>query len=145
MSREPDATTEERGELLGAPAHDEYAAEAEERWGGTHAWAESARRTSTYTQEDWRRHEAEAAALSARLADAMHADVPADGDLAMDLAEEHRAHLSRWFYDCTYDIHRGLADLYVSDPRFTAAFDRTSPGLAAYLRSAILANATRHG
>ncbi|MFI7467589.1 TipAS antibiotic-recognition domain-containing protein [Nonomuraea sp. NPDC049646] len=143
MSRQPDPTTEEHAEPLGAPVHDEYAAEAEERWGDTQAWAESARRTSTYTKEDWQRHEAEAAALSARLADAMHAGVPADGDLAMDLAEEHRAHLSRWFYDCTYDLHRGLAELYVSDPRFTAAFDRTSPGLAAYLRSAILANATR--
>ncbi|YCK36743.1 TipAS antibiotic-recognition domain-containing protein [Actinomadura sp. ATCC 39365] len=145
MSREPAPTPQERAELLDAPAHDAYAAEAEERWGDTHAWAESARRTSSYTKEDWQRHEAEAAALSTRIADAMHADVPADSDLAMDLAEEHRAHLSRWFYDCTYDIHRGLADLYVSDPRFTATFDRTSPGLAAYLRSAILANATRHG
>ncbi|MFI9596790.1 TipAS antibiotic-recognition domain-containing protein [Nonomuraea sp. NPDC052265] len=143
MPRALNLTTDERIELFGDFAHDARAAEAEERWGDTHAWAESARRTSSYTKEDWQRYKSEASALTARLADAMNADVPADGDLAMDLAEEHRTHISRWFYDCTYDIHRGLADLYVSAPRFTATFDRTSPGLATYLRTAILANATR--
>ncbi|MEV4398035.1 TipAS antibiotic-recognition domain-containing protein [Nonomuraea sp. NPDC049607] len=145
MPRTLNLTTDERTELFGDFAHDEHSAEAEERWGDTRAWAESARRTSSYTKEEWQRYKAEASALSARLADAMNADIPADSDLAMDLAEEHRAHISRWFYDCTYDHHRGLADLYASDPRFTATFDRTSPGLATYLRTAILANTTRQG
>ncbi|MFI6927586.1 TipAS antibiotic-recognition domain-containing protein [Nonomuraea spiralis] len=144
MSGKLNLTAEEHAEVFGDFAHDANAAEAEERWGGTQAWAESARRMSSYTKDDWQRYKAEASALSARLSDAMNAGVPADSDHAMDLAEEHRAHISRWFYDCTYEIHRGLADLYVSDPRFTAAFDRTSSGLAAYLRTAILTNTDRH-
>jgi hypothetical protein len=144
MSSELDLTTEEHAELFGDFRHDEYAAEAEQRWGDTRVWAESRRRMSSYTKQDWKRFTAEAAAISARLADAMRSGADAGGEVAMDLAEEHRAHITRWCYDCGYDLHRGLADLYVSDPRFTAAFDRTAPGLAAYTRDAILANAARH-
>ncbi|NUT12644.1 MAG: TipAS antibiotic-recognition domain-containing protein [Nonomuraea sp.] len=140
MSGELNLTTEDRAELFGDFDHDAHAAEAGRRWGGTDAWTESGRRTSSYTKEDWERFGQEAADLNARLADAMDSGAPADGHTAKALAEEHRAHITRWFYDCTPEIHRGLADLYVSDPRFTASFDRTSPGLANYLRTAILAN-----
>ena len=40
-------------------------------------------------------------------------------------------------------MHRGLGAMYVDDPRFTANIDKTAPGLAAYLREAIIANANR--
>jgi hypothetical protein len=121
-----------------------YAAEAEERWGGTDAWRESHQRTRSYTKEDWRRHAAEAADLSARMASALRDGAPADGTRAMDLAEEHRAHITRWFYTCPHEMHRGLGDMYVSDERFTASIDRETAGLAAYYRAAIHANANRH-
>ncbi|MFC6902841.1 TipAS antibiotic-recognition domain-containing protein [Nonomuraea dietziae] len=45
-----------------------YAEEAAERWGGTDAWAESQRRTSSYREEDWRRCTAESGEISAGLA-----------------------------------------------------------------------------
>ena len=61
----------------------------------------------------------------------------------MDLAEEHRQQITRRFYDCGYDLHRGLADMYVEDPRFTATYEQVAPGLARYLRDAIHANADR--
>ncbi|MGR6917115.1 TipAS antibiotic-recognition domain-containing protein [[Actinomadura] parvosata] len=137
-------TSETRTEPSGDFDPDAHAAEAEQRWGGTDPWAEAKRRTSSYTKEDWKRFKAEAADITDRLADALRSGAPSDGDLAMDLAEEHRAHISRWFYECTYKIHRGLGETYVTDPRFTASFDATAPGLAAYLRSAIAANAARH-
>lgn len=69
----------------------------------------------------------------------------ADSERAMDAAERHRLQISRWFYDCGYDIHRGLAQMYVDDERFTLYYEQIEPGLAAYLRAAIHANATRHG
>jgi hypothetical protein len=76
---------------------------------------------------------------------AMRAGRPADSPEAMDAAEGHRQHISRWFYDCTYEIHRGLAEMYVADPRFAATYETIAPGLAPYLRDAILANAARNG
>jgi hypothetical protein len=40
-------------------------------------------------------------------------------------------------------MHRGLADMYVADERFTRTYDDVAPGLAQWLRDAIHANADR--
>lgn len=123
--------------------HAEYAAEAEQRWGGTDAWDQSRRRTSRYTADDWKAAMAEQQAAAERLVAAMQAGLPADSDEAVDAAEAHRQQISRWFYDCSYEIHRGLGDMYVQDPRFTATYEDMAPGLATYVRDAIHANADR--
>ena len=77
------------------------------------------------------------------LAGALRAGDPATSTRAMDLAAAHRAHLERWFYDVPLAMHRGLGDMYLADPRFAAHYDAVEPGLAAYLRDAIHANAAR--
>ena len=41
--------------------HEQYAAEVKERWGDTEAYAESARRTKSYTEADWVRIKGEEA------------------------------------------------------------------------------------
>jgi hypothetical protein len=41
-------------------------------------------------------------------------------------------------------MHACLGEMYVSDERFTQNIDKAKPGLAVYLRDAILANAARH-
>jgi DNA-binding transcriptional MerR regulator len=136
-------TPEERLEVFGDFDPDANAAEAEERWGDTDAYRESARRTSSYTKADWERMKDEGAAVNARLVAAMQAGLPADSTDAMDAAEAHRAQISTWFYPCSSEIHVGLAEMYMSDPRFTATYETMAPGLAAYLHDAILANAAR--
>ncbi|MGK5531485.1 MerR family transcriptional regulator [Streptomyces sp. URMC 129] len=137
-------TPEEKFEVFGDFDPDEYAEEAERRWGDTEAYRESQRRAARYRKEDWQRIKREADDLNARLAALMDAGTPPESEAAMDLAEEHRRHISAHFYDCTYEIHKGLAELYVTDERFTTTIDATHPGLAAYLRTAILTNAARH-
>ena len=47
------------------------------------------------------------------------------------------------FYDCSYQMHVGLAEMYLADPRFTATYEKIAPGLAQYLHDAIKANAAR--
>lgn len=119
----------------------EYEQEAEERWGGTEAYAESMRRTRRYTKEDWLEIGAAAAKVNEALAMLMDEGVPADDPRAMDLAERHRLQIDRWFYPCSYEIQTGLGEMYVADPRFAKNYESVRPGLAAYLRDAILANA----
>lgn len=138
-------TPEEQFEVFGTDAFAEYQQEAEQRWGETDAWKESARRTARYTKADWIEIKAEADANINGFADALRSGASPDGETAMALAEAHRQHIVRWFYDCGYPLHRGLAEMYVSDPRFTAAYDEVEPGLSAYVRDAIIANAARHG
>ena len=109
-------------EVFGDSDHAKYHEEAEQRWGETEPWKESQRRAASYTKADWKRIQAEQAALEQELA----------------------AALERWFYSCGYEMHRELGDLYVNDPRFEAHYTKVAPGLAAYLRDAIYANAARH-
>lgn len=117
--------------------------EARERWGHTDAYKESARRTSAYTKEDWERHAIESAAIYEAFVVLMDRGVAAESTEAMDLAERHRTLITDWFYDCTPEIHVGLGEMYVADPRFTESIDQHGDGLAAYMSDAILANGVR--
>ncbi|TQJ49329.1 MerR family transcriptional regulator [Phycicoccus sp. SLBN-51] len=141
MSNQP-ATPDEMKELFGEGFHDAQA-EAEERWGETDAWRQSQERTKGYTKADWEEVRAESDRTHQAFTDAMDAGEPPTSEMAMDAAELHRASMQR-FYDCSYEMHRGLADMYVSDPRFTATYDEIRPGMAHYVRDAIHANADRH-
>jgi DNA-binding transcriptional MerR regulator len=136
-------TPEEQFEVFGTDKLGEHTEEARQRWGETGAWQQSQRRAAAYTKDDWITIKAEADAGVSGFAGALRAGEPATGPVAMDLAEAHRQHISRWFYDCGYDMHRGLAEMYISDARFTANYDKVAPGLAQYVHDAILANAER--
>ncbi len=136
-------TPEERFEVFGDADPVQYDAEAEERWGETEAWAESRRRVSSYGKDDWLRIKDEAADVERRFAEALRDGVPADSAPALDLAEEHRQHISRWFYDCPPEMHAGLGRMYVEDERFTAHYEQLAPGLARYVSTAVQANAAR--
>ena len=138
-------TPEEQFEIFGTDKLAEYQQEAEQRWGDTQAWQQSQRRTAAYTKDDWIAIKAEADASIAGFAEAMRAGEPATGTVAMDLAEAHRMHISKWFYDCGHRMHRGLAELYVSDPRYIAEYDKIEPGFAHYVHDAMIANADRAG
>jgi len=143
MNEQP-ATQEDLKEVFGDGFSDEYEAEAQERWGETDAWKQSARRTKGYTKADWERIRAEGDAVNAAFVAALQAGHPATSAEAMDAAEAHRAQIDTWFYECSHDVQRGLADMYVADPRFTKTYEDLAPGLAEYVRDAIHANADRH-
>jgi len=137
-------TPEEQFEIFGTDKLDEVTAEAEQRWGDTDAWQQSRRRTAAYTKQDWITIKGEADANIDGFASALRSGEPADSAVAMDLAEAHKQHLCLWFYDCDYQMHRGLAELYISDPRYMASYDEIEPGFSQYVHDAIMANADRH-
>ena len=118
-----------------------HVAEAEQRWGESEAWQQSHARTSSYGKQDWLEVKAEAAAIERRFAELLQAGVPASSSEACAVAEEHRRHVDRRFYDCSHDMHVALAQLYVDDPRFTARYEAVAPGLAQYVHEAVRANA----
>ena len=136
-------TPEERLEVFGEFRPEDYAEEAERRWGETEAFKESQRRVSSYTKEDWHRLKAEEEDIRARLAAALDAGLAPESEEAMSAAEAHRQYISRWFYECSYEVHRGLTQMYVSDERFRSNYDATAPGLATFIRDASHANASR--
>jgi DNA-binding transcriptional MerR regulator len=138
-------TPEERFEVFGEHDPAQHEAEVQERWGETDAYAQSKRKTSAYSKEDWLRIKRDAADLDARFVAALQAGVPAESPEAMDLAEEHRQSITRNYYDCSPEMHAGLGRMYVEDERFTARYEELSPGLAQYVSTAVQANAARQG
>ncbi|MFE4752999.1 MerR family transcriptional regulator [Streptomyces mirabilis] len=141
-------TPQERFEVFGEITFDlSYATEAELKWAHSEGQREAMARATAHTKEDWRQLMGEAAAWRGELLAAFDEGEPSDGERAMDLAEEHRLHVSRWFASCPPDMHRRIADDFVADPRAFALVvppSQQRPGLAAYTCKAVHANAARH-
>ncbi len=121
----------------------EYEEEAKERWGHSEAFQQSAQRTAGYRKQDWEAIKTEADGIYQRFLGLMAGDVAPGEDAAMDVAEAHRAHITKWFYDCSKEIHAGLGQMYLADVRFKENIDKSGEGLAEYMSAAIAANAER--
>ena len=143
MNDRPIADAEKR-ELFGDGWGEEYAAEAERRWGDTPQWKQSQERTAGYTKADWERIKAEGDAVNAEFARLLEAGAAADGDEAAAAAEAHRRSIES-HYDCSHEMQTKLAQMYVGDARFTAYYDAIRPGLDRHVHDEIVANAARHG
>ena len=120
----------------------QYEAEVEERWSGP-ALDESLRRTSRYTKEQWNEIGAESETIAERFADLHRTGTEPTTEEAMAIAESHRLHIDRWFYPCSPEMHAGLGEMYVLDPRFSEYWDKYHAGLTPFVRDAIVANAQR--
>ena len=116
----------------------EHQAEAAERW--PDAYDTAKQRTSSYSKEQWQEATAEADAIAAGLANLLGSGAAADAADAMALAEQHRLSIDRWYYPCSKDVHVGLAEMYVSDPRFEQYWESRAEGLARFVHDAIKAN-----
>jgi MerR family transcriptional regulator, thiopeptide resistance regulator len=131
-------TAEEQVEIFGTTAFgEEYAAEAEERWGETDAWKQSQQRVSRFSKDDWIAIKAEADALLESLAQAKRDGVEPGSAQANELAARHRASIER-FYDCGDEMHHNLVEMYVADERFTRYYDDVEPGLAQFLHDIVV-------
>ena len=116
-------------------AKERYGREAQERWGGTDAYRESAKRTAAYTPEDWARIKAEQEAVYGDFIAAM--DKGCESAEAQAAVKRLQKCLNDNFYNCTDEILAGLGQMYVSDERFTKNIDRHKEGLAAFISASI--------
>jgi MerR family transcriptional regulator, thiopeptide resistance regulator len=112
--------------------------EARERWGHTDAYAVSQMRARELEADDWRMLKQEGDEITDGFARLLRNGVAPNSDEATRLVQAHRDHMSR-FYPVSPEMHRGLGDMYVDDPRFRDTYDSVEPGLAAYIRDAICA------
>lgn len=133
---------EEMFEVFGDFDPTQYEDEVEERWSGP-LLDESRRRTARYRKEQWQAIREEGEAIAREFGSMLAAGEVADAAMVMDLAERHRSHIDRWFYPISYEVHEGLGEMYVADPRFAAYWEQYEPGLAVFVRDAIVANAAR--
>ena len=117
----------------------QYEAEVEQRWGQTGAYKESARRTKSYTKQDWQRIKDEQAAIAAAYVARMEAGDAPDAPAVFEVVERHLASINDNFYTLPGEMFGNLAELWVSDPRFTKNIDKARPGLARFQHDAVKA------
>lgn len=111
----------------------EYEREARLQYGPEHV-NESIRRWKGYSETKKQAVLDEGSAIYTDIIKAIEAQTPPEA--VGDLIERWHEHL-RYFYEPTYDILRGLGDLYTTDPRFMANFHDMHPELAEYMKMAI--------
>ena len=115
-----------------------YEAESRETYGGTKVDEMLTQiKGLTYQQyAEWER-------LNKEILEKLSAAVASGADPAGEAGKEITALHHRWLTVTgnEYDVqrHRGLAELYVQDERFTAYYDQAQTGCAKFLRDAILA------
>ena len=112
-----------------------YEEEARQRWGGSPEFEESQRRVKRYTKADWDAIQQEGTQIMEGLVAAMDRG-PADPE-AQQWVTRHHAQINERFYACSAEVYRGLGEMYVQEPRFTAFYEKYKTGLAHFLRDAI--------
>ena len=91
------------------------------------------------TEEEHGRWKALEAEILSALATAVRAGEDPAGPAGRRVAELHRRWLCGAWAKYTPQAHRGVAELYTADERFTAYYDKEVPGCAAFLRDAVRA------
>jgi DNA-binding transcriptional MerR regulator len=133
----------ERLEVFGNTRLEDNAARAEQRWGDTTTWRQRQERSAGRTKENWLALRTEQNDIHLRLLDQLRRGVPADDPAVLDIAEEHRRHIHRWWHDCDHATHNELARAYLANERIGRNYDDMAPGLSRYVHDAIIANSER--
>ena len=118
---------------------DQYADEAKERWGESAQYKESQARTAKYTHADFAAAKIDQEAVTEDFANACGNRVGVRSETVQKIVVAHRAAISKWFYDCSVEMQKNLAVMYLNDERFKAYFESRARGLAQYVHDAIMA------
>lgn len=113
----------------------QYEEEARQRWGHTPAWAESQKRATGYSKEDWNTIRQEGEAIEQGIASLMDR-VPTDPEVQAWI-QKHHEHINNRYYTCPAEMYRALGNMYVEDERFTAHYEKIRPGMAQFIQAAI--------
>lgn len=114
----------------------EYGKEIRDKYGDKTVEA-SNKKLLNMTEEQYKEFEKLGQDVIDTLVEAFATGNPA-GELGQKAADLHRKWLSYTWASYNKEAHAGLAQMYVDDERFTAYYDKTQPGLAEFLRDAIL-------
>jgi DNA-binding transcriptional MerR regulator len=114
-----------------------YGAEARSLYGNEAVDASNAK-LKAMTKEQLDRTEALSREVNEAIKAAFETGDPA-GELAHKACELHKQWLMCYWKSYSPEAHKGVAQMYVDDPRFTAYYDAIAPGSAVFLRDAIFA------
>ena len=102
---------------------------------------ESTRKMLNMSEKDFAAWQELSAEIVSALEEAVRSGADPAGPEGARVCDLHRRWLGYTWPSYTAVAHRGLAEAYVADERFTAYYDGTVVGCAAWLRDAIVAHA----
>ena len=117
----------------------EYNGEVQARWGNTEAYKQSHSKTSKYSKEDFRLAKIDQEAATELFVYAFGNGLEISSDKTQAAVVAHREAISKWFYDCSIEMQKQLAVMYIEDKRFKEYYDGRVRGLAQYVHDAIMA------
>lgn len=115
---------------------EKYGAEIRAKY-GVDTVAQSSRMFANLTPEQYEEMQSIAAEIQSRLEGALAAHSAPNGEEGLAIAALHRRWLTFTWPTYSPEAHAGLGEMYVADARFTAYYDKETPGCAAFLRDAI--------
>jgi hypothetical protein len=115
----------------------EFENEVHERWGDTDAYRQSTSKTSKYSKEDFEAAKVDQEAATELFVYAFGNSLPIDSPKTQEAVRAHRDAITKWFYDCSVEMQKNLALMYIEDPRFKEYYDGRVRGLAQYVHDAI--------
>ena len=110
-----------------------YKKEAKEKWGDTDAYKESLEKTKDYSDEKWNGITSGMDDIFAEFSECMK-NSP---DKAEGLVKKLQDYITENFYNCTDEILKGLAEMYVLDERFKNNIDKHGDGTAEFVRDSV--------
>ncbi|MEM1486310.1 MerR family transcriptional regulator [Oscillospiraceae bacterium PP1C4] len=116
----------------------QYGKEMRESY-GVDTIAASNARMMKLSQAEYENMQSLAEKINALLEKAVQENADPAGKSGREIAALHKEWLTFTWPKYTKEAHAGLAEMYVSDERFTACYDKNIKGCALFLRDAVLA------
>lgn len=113
-----------------------YGNEARENY-GNYAVDKSNAKLMGMTEEEYEEVSKLAAEIMEKLAEAFKVGDPAS-ELSQNVAGLHKKWLTFYWGNYSKEAHAGIVQMYVADERFKAYYDKDQPGMAEFLRDAVL-------
>lgn len=116
-----------------------YKKEVQKLWGNTEAYKQSEARTSNHSKQDYAKAKLDQEAATEAFVFCFGNGIAVNSPEAQQAVTAHREAISKWFYDCSPEMQKNLALMYISDHRFKKYYDDRANGLAQYVHDAIMA------
>jgi len=114
----------------------QYEAETKERWGKSPKYTQSQGKWAGYSKEQKEAIKTEGDRLTLRMVSEDPHVSPDDPGVQAAIGEYH-AYINKYFYTCDVAFLRGLADMWVADPRFANNYERVRVEGAEFVHQAV--------
>lgn len=117
-------------------AKKDFEEEVKQRWGNSLAYKQSKKRTDSYSKGQWEVISKENKEIFQSFANLRSEKVSCDE--VQNLVQKWKDFINKYYYDCSNEMLRSLATLYISDERFKKNIDKYGENTAQFISDAII-------